>query len=71
MHITIRVKTQQLQEQKQRYLDVATSITTPINLVKVQSSLAVDRIEEALAKATDMDDNIEAKLKLFYIGGMM
>ena len=37
----INTKIEQLQEQRQMYLDMATSITAPVNPVKVQTKLPV------------------------------
>lgn len=62
----MRVKIQQLQEQKQMFLDMATSITAPINPVKVQTSSAVDRMGDATAKAADMDAVIEAEIETLW-----
>lgn len=62
----MQVKIQQLQEQKQMYLDMATSITAPINPVKVQTSSVVDRMGDAAAKAADMDAVIEAEIETLW-----
>lgn len=63
----LQVKIQQKQEQKQMFLDMATSITASINPIKVQSSSTVDRTGEAVAKAADMDAVIEAEVeRLWY-----
>lgn len=58
----LQVKIQQKQEQKQMFLDMAISITAPINPIKVQTSSTVDRMGEAVAKAADMDAVIESEI---------
>lgn len=58
----LQVKIQQKQEQKQMFLDMATSTTAPINPIKVQTSSTVDRMGDAVAKAANMDAVIEAEI---------
>lgn len=59
----MQVKIQQLQEQKQMYLDMATSITAPINPVKVQTSPTIDRMADAVTREVDMNTVIEAEIE--------
>lgn len=56
------IRIEQLHEQKQMYLDMATSITAFINPVKVQSSYQTDRMADAVSKAVDMDALIDEEI---------
>ena len=40
----MKVKIEQLQEERQMYLEMAASITAPLNPVKVQTSGIADRV---------------------------
>ena len=53
---------EQLQEQKQMYMDMATSVNAPFNSVKVQTSRGVDRIGDNVSKADEMANKIEEKI---------
>lgn len=55
-------KIEQLQEQRQMYLEMATSITVPFNPVKVQTSRKVDRIGDNTSKAADLAKEIDEKI---------
>ena len=52
----MKIKIEQLQEQKQMYLERAVSITAPINPMKVQSSPTVDRMGDNVVMAVGMDE---------------
>jgi hypothetical protein len=56
------IRIEQLHEEKQMYLDMATSITTSINPVKVRSSHQTDRMGNAVSKAADMDALIDEEI---------
>ncbi|MGN0355017.1 MAG: hypothetical protein ACI4EI_08065 [Muricoprocola sp.] len=53
---------EQLQEQKQMYMDMATSVNVPFSSVKVQTSRCVDRIGDNVSKADEMENKIEDKI---------
>ena len=53
---------EQLQEQKQMYMDMATSVNAPFNSVKVQTSRGVDRIGDNVSKADEMANEIDEKI---------
>lgn len=58
----IKVKIQQKQEQKQIFLEMATSITVSLNPVKVQKSSTLDRMGNAVLNAADMDALIDEEI---------
>ena len=58
----MKIKIEQLQEQKQMYLERAVSITVPINPVKVQSSPVVDRMGDNAAMAAGIDAIIDEEI---------
>lgn len=57
-------KIEQLQEQRQMYLEMATSITVPFNPVKVQTSRKVDRIGDNTSKAADLGKRIDEEINI-------
>ncbi|MEY8393139.1 hypothetical protein D3Z36_11905 [Lachnospiraceae bacterium] len=56
----------QLQEQKQMFLEMATSITAPVNPVKVQTTPKVDRMADAVAKMADIEKHIDEEVAAYY-----
>ena len=56
------IRIEQLHEEKQMYLDMATSITAPINPVKVRCSHQTDRMGNAVLNAADMDALIDEEI---------
>lgn len=58
----MRTKIGQLQEQKRMYLDMATSITVPVDPVKVQTTPNTDRMGDKVAMAADVDARIEEEI---------
>lgn len=58
----IRVEIEQLREEKEMYLEMATSITARLSPVKVQTSGSVDRIGENTSNAADLDRKIDDKI---------
>lgn len=62
----MKTKIEQLQEQKQMYLDRAVSITAPISPVKVQSSSVIDRMGDNTAKAMSIDERISENIILLW-----
>jgi hypothetical protein len=59
-----RVK--QKEEQKQMLIDMAKSITAKIGLVKVQSSSSVDRMGDTVAKAADLEAEIDKEINVYW-----
>ena len=58
----IITKIEQLQEQRQMYLDMATSITAPVNPVKVQTNRISDLIGDKTSKAIDLGKKIDEEI---------
>ena len=58
----INTKIEQLQEQRQMYLDMATSITAPVNPVKVQTNRISDLIGDKTSKAIDLGKKIDEEI---------
>lgn len=58
----INTKIDQLQEQRQMYLDMATSITAPINPVKVQTNRISDLMGDKTSKAVDLGKKIDEEI---------
>lgn len=63
---TIKIKIGQLQEQRQMYLDMATSITAPINQIKVQTSRMPDRLGNHVLKAADIEMKIDKEVNSLF-----
>ncbi|MBS6194280.1 MAG: hypothetical protein KH828_01685 [Clostridiales bacterium] len=59
---TMKVKIEQLREQRQMYLEMATSITAPINPVRVQTSGIVDQVGNNTSKAADLAVQIDEEV---------
>jgi hypothetical protein len=57
-----RVRIEQKQEQLQMFLDMATSITAPINDVHVQTSSSPDRMANAVIRAADKEKEINQEI---------
>lgn len=55
----MKINIEQLQEQKQMYLDMATSITAPINSVRVQTTRNTDRMGDNVTKVADISKKID------------
>lgn len=62
----MKVKIEQLQEQRQMYLEMATSITAAVNPVRVQTSGTADRVGDNAAKAADLEKMIDDKTSHFF-----
>lgn len=62
----MKTRIEQLQEQKQMFLEMATSITAPVNPVKVQATPKVDRMADAVAKMADIEKRIDEEVAAFY-----
>lgn len=58
----IQVEIEQLREEKEMYLEMATSISARLSPVKVQTSGSVDRIGENTSNAADLDRKIDDKI---------
>lgn len=58
----MKISIEQLQEQKQIYLDMATSITAPINPVKVQTTRKTDRMSDSVSKLADICKKIDEEI---------
>ena len=58
----INTKIEQLQEQRQMYLDMATSITAPVNPVKVQTNRISDLMGDKTSKAVDLGKKIDEEI---------
>lgn len=58
----MNTRIEQLQEQRQMYLEMATSITAPLNPVKVQTSRTVDRMGDNTSKAADLGKEIDEEI---------
>ena len=58
----MKTRIEQLQEQRQMYLEMATSITVPLNPVKVQTSRTVDRMGDNTSKAADLGKEIDEEI---------
>lgn len=58
----INTKIEQLQEERQMYLDMATSITAPINPVKVQTNRISDLMGDKTSKAVDLGKKIDEEI---------
>ncbi|MCI6998029.1 MAG: hypothetical protein MR936_14930 [Eubacterium sp.] len=58
----INTKIEQLQEQRQMYLDRGTSITAPISPVKVQTSGTIDRMGDNISQAADLGNEIDEEI---------
>ena len=58
----IKVKIQQLQEERQMYIEMATSISIPMNPVKVQNNSIIDRVSKNTVKVADMDSEIDTQI---------
>lgn len=58
---------EQLQEQKQTYMDMATSITAAINPVKVQTTSKNDRMGDSVAKLADISKEIDEEITALLI----
>jgi hypothetical protein len=57
-----RVRIEIMQEQRQMLLDMATSITAPINDVHVQTSSSPDRMANAVIRAADKEKEINQEM---------
>lgn len=58
----IKVKIQQLQEERQMYMEMATSISVSVNPVKVQNNSITDRVSLNTIKAADVDSKIDMEM---------
>ena len=58
----IKVKIQQLQEERQMYMEMATSISVSVNPVKVQNNSITDRVSLNTIKAVDVDSKIDMEM---------
>lgn len=58
----MKVKIEQLQEERQMYLEMAASITAPLNPVKVQTSGIADRVGNNTCKAADLAAQIDEEV---------
>ena len=58
----IIVKIQQLQEERQMYMEMATSISVSVNPVKVQNNSITDRVSLNTIKAADVDSKIDVEM---------
>jgi DNA-directed RNA polymerase specialized sigma subunit len=56
-----KIRIEQLQEQRQTYLEMATSITASLNPVKVQSNSSVDKMGDNVTNAEHMVEKIHAE----------
>lgn len=59
-------KIKQKQEQRQMYLEMATSITASLNPVKVQRTPVTDRMGDAVVNAAHMEEKIEADINALF-----
>ena len=57
-------KIEQLQEQRQMYLEMATSISVRLSPVKVQTSGSVDRTGDNTTKAADLGKRIDEEINI-------
>lgn len=58
----IQMEIEQLQEEREMYLEMATSISVRLSPVKVQTSGSVDRIGDNTSKAADLAGKIDKKI---------
>lgn len=58
----VKIKIGQLQEQRQMYLEMATSITAAVTPVKVQTSGTHDRVGDNASKAADIGTKIDGEI---------
>lgn len=58
----MKINIEQLQEQKKMYLDMATSITAPINPVRVQATRNTDRMGDNVTKVADISKEIDEEI---------
>lgn len=63
---TMKTRIGQLQEQRQMYLEMATSITVALNPVKVQTSHTPDRMGENVSKAADLGTKIDEEINALF-----
>lgn len=63
---TMKTKISQLQEQRQMYLEMATSITATVNPVKVQMSGTPDRVGDNASKAADIGTKIDEEINALF-----
>lgn len=63
---TMKTKIRQLQEQRQMYLEMATSMTAAINQVKVQTSQTTDRMGDNVSKAADIGTKIDEEINALF-----
>lgn len=59
-------KIEQLQEQRQMYLEMAASMTAAINPVKVQTSHTTDRMGDNVSKAADIGTKIDEEINALF-----
>ena len=59
----IKVKIQQLQEERQMYMEMAASISVSVNPVKVQDNSITDRVSLNTIKAADVDSKIDMEMR--------
>ena len=57
-------KIEQLQEEREMYLEMATSISVRLSPVKVQTSGSVDRIGDNTTKAADLGKRIDEEINI-------
>lgn len=62
----MKTKIEQLQEERQMYLEMAASITAPVNPVKVQTSGIADRVGNNTCKAADLAAQIDEEVVVFW-----
>ncbi|MCM1101928.1 MAG: hypothetical protein NC398_11155 [Acetatifactor muris] len=62
----MKTRVEQLQEQKQMFLEMATSMTAPVNPVKVQTTPKTDRMADAVTKMADIEKRIDEEVTAFY-----
>lgn len=58
----IKVKIQQLQEERQMYMEMAASISVSVNPVKVQNYSITDRVSLNTIKAANVDSKIDMEM---------
>lgn len=58
----IQMEIEQLQEEREMYLEMATSISVRLSPVKVQTSGSVDRIGDNTSKAADLAKTVDKKI---------
>lgn len=63
---TMKTKIGQLQEQRQMYLEMATSMTAAVNPVKVQTSRMTDRMGDNVSKAADIGTKIDEEINALF-----